>query len=147
MNRFVFAVCVTGAMALAACGSRGKMGPQWVPVVSDTALTIALDTSRVQAAGSTYLIWFETKWTNPRPYNKSGKIATFNRASTHVLLSCEPLETKMIHMTTTLNDGPLVSELGRTVADTGEMSWLSPPPHSADEDALTKTCAMIKRKG
>lgn len=145
MNRF-FHILAAGVMALAAC-SPSKMAPQWVPVVSDTAFTIALDTSRVQAAGPTYLIWFETRWTTPRPYNQSGKIATFNRASTHVLLSCAPLQTKMIHMTTTLNDGPLVSETGRTVADTAAMNWLTPPPHSPDEDALVSACSLIKRRG
>lgn len=115
---------------------------RWVRVFTDSAFTVALDTSRIErTASGDYLVWFKTQWSRP---HQSHSPRPFNRETIHTLLRCEPLEYKTIHVGVSLDAGPIVAEQAGTVADAAEIPWKAPKPGSADVDSFTAACAILR---
>jgi hypothetical protein len=124
-----------------ATGSVAAPGGEWLRVYTDTAFTVALDTSRVERiANNAFLVWFETRWARPHQTQAPGP---FNRETIRTILRCRPVAYKTVHVSVSLDAGPVVAEQGGTVADAERQEWKVPAPDSADEHSFVAACAAL----
>jgi hypothetical protein len=117
-------------------------GPQaaWVPLYSDSAVSVALDTTRVERrAPNEYVVRYQTRWVSPRDTQAP---SPFNRELILSLLRCHPTAFKTVEVSVYLNDGPLVARQGSGVAEANAQPWKT-PQGSVDVPSLNRACEVI----
>ncbi len=121
----------------------GSTTNPWVQVFADSALSVALDTSRIEPTSTgDYLLWFETKWAQPRTTVEG----PFNRESINTLLRCRPVAFKTVSVTVSYNDGPPIAHMGGALSDVASKPWKTPVARSADDGSFGRACAIITQR-
>lgn len=112
----------------------------WVPLYMDSAVSVALDTTRVERRGpNEYLVRYQTRWAASRQTEAPGP---FNRELILSLLRCNPTAFKTVDVSVYLDDGPLVARQGTTVAAAEAQPWKT-PRGSVDVPSLDRACEVI----
>jgi hypothetical protein len=122
-------------------GDTSALGLGWMRVFTDTAFTVAVDTSRVERRpDGAYLLHFQTRWVRP---HQTQAPMPFNREEISTILRCVPLSYKTVHVGVYLDDGPLVAEQGGAVANAESAPWKTPVPGTADERSFMAACSVV----
>ena len=135
----------TVAQAGKDAGSPAAFASPWQIVFANAALTIGLDTSRVERlADSTFRVWLQTRWAAPRTGSQKRTPSPFNRELIRTYLRCNPTQYKVVSTVVSLNDGPAIDSVvvGDSAAWAG--SWVLAAPQSADAGAGDRACAILR---
>jgi hypothetical protein len=112
----------------------------WVPIYSDSTVSVALDTTRVERRGpNEYVVRYQTRWATP---HQTQAPSPFNRELILSLLRCNPTAFKTVEVSVYLNDGPLVARQGSTLAEANAQDWKT-PRGSVDLASLNRACDVI----
>jgi hypothetical protein len=117
-------------------------GPEaaWIPVYADSAVSVALDTTRVERRGpNEYLVRYQTRWATP---HQTQAPSPFNRELILSLLRCNPTAFKTVEVSVYLNDGPLIARQASSVAEANAQPWKT-PRGSVDVPSLNRACEVI----
>jgi hypothetical protein len=120
----------------------------WILVFTDSAFTVGLDTTRISRwSSSAYVVWFQTRWTQPRLGRLSTAPSPFNREVINTFLRCSPLGFKTVETTGYLDDGPRIAQTGGSLTEGVNKKWDASAVGSADEGSGTAACAIISSRG